>query len=81
MAKLNLARGFFRLTLVVSIIIGIVLGFLAFLYSDSSIKSFAWFIIGVVSVWGIYFVLRFVFLGFVTKESQQTEKEDTNNTV
>ena len=65
---MNWKKGFFRLTLVLSILLGLhgILGFIDGIFSNSWNAFFIGFV-GFGLIWLIYFVIGFVVRGFTTK--------------
>jgi len=62
MGKLNLAQGFFRLTVVISILLGgSIAGFGYLVKEEFIIQAFVFLF---VFVWIIYFIIRFIVSGF-----------------
>lgn len=66
MPSINWRKGFFRLTLILSVFFGVFFGLIGW-ESGSLFTRFFWFVIPFSLVWGIYYLLLFIVKGFTDR--------------
>jgi hypothetical protein len=67
MKTINWGKGFFRLTLILSVLLSLVFGGIFALVEKTAFTVFVSFVVPFGLVWGIYFLLLFIVRGFTDK--------------